>query len=165
MGARGRHAARVTLRPLVGLTQKATLSVSGSLIGTWRAVHYQTWDAQGRISTPFGDPVSGYAVFDPTGHAFIQMMRTPPVPPFASANAPTSEEIRTAYSAFAAYYGTYRIDDAARIVTIRVEGSNMPSYTGSDQVRPFHIEGDTLRLGIPSEYQATLVRVETLIQK
>lgn len=138
---------------------RSALSDPGSLIGTWRAVRYQTWDAQGRISTPFGDPVSGYAVFDPTAHAFIQLMRMPPAPRFASANAPTAEELRTAYSAFAAYYGTYTIDDAAQTVTIHVEGSNMPSYMGSQQVRPFRIQGDTLILGIPNQYQATLVRV------
>jgi hypothetical protein len=35
----------------------------------------------------------------------------------------------------------------------------MPSLTGSKQVRPSHIEGDTLTLGIPGQYRATPVRV------
>ena len=86
-------------------------------------------------------------------------MRTPPVPPFASPAAPTSEEIETAFSAFAAYYGPYTIDRVASTFTIRVEGSNMPSYTRTEQVRRFAIEGDTLRLGTAGEYQATLIRV------
>lgn len=129
------------------------------LVGTWRGVRYEVWDEQGRVTTPFGDPISGYAVFDQTGHAFIQLMRTPPLPPFASASAPTPDELAAAFSAFAAYYGPYAIDRATSTLTIRVEGSNMPSYTHSEQVRRFVIEGDTLRLGVPGQYQATLTRV------
>lgn len=134
-------------------------STSHLLLGTWRVLRYETWDSQGRSATPFGDPAAGYAVFDATGHAFIQLMRTPPARPFASPDRPTSKEIRAAYFGFAAYYGTYTTDDAARVVTIRVEGSNMPSYTGTDQVRSYHIEGETLTLGVPGQYRATLSRV------
>jgi hypothetical protein len=47
----------------------------------------------------------------------------------------------------------------ARVLTVHVEGSNMPSYTGTDQVRPFRLAGDTLFLGIPGQYPATLLRV------
>lgn len=133
---------------------------SHALVGTWRGIRYQTWNAQGQIATPFGDPVSGYAVFDDTGHAFIQLMRMPAVQPFQAPAAPTEQEVRDAFSAFAAYYGSYTIDAAASSVTIQVEGSNLPSYTGSRQVRRFQIENDTLTLGIPGQYQATLVRVK-----
>ena len=131
----------------------------GPFVGTWRAVRYQTWDAQGRVATPIGDPPSRYVVFADTGRAFVHLMRTPAVKPFASPNAPTPEEIRDAYFAYAGYYGTYTVDEAARILTIRAEGSNMPSYTGTDQVRPYRMSGDTLFLGVPGQYQATLVRV------
>ena len=136
-----------------------TMSDSPGLVGTWRAVRYRAWDAQGNVSTPFGDPTSGYAVFDQTGHAFVQLMRMPAVSPFTSPDAPTEQEIRNAFSAFAAYYGPYTVDAASQSVTIDVEGSNLPGYIGSRQVRPFTIGDDTLTLGIPGQYQADLVRV------
>lgn len=85
------------------------------------------------------------------------MMRMPPVPPFASPSAPTAAEIEAAFNGFLAYYRPFTIDGDA--VAIRVEGSNTPSYTGSTQVRRLAIDGDTLRLGIPGQYQATLPRV------
>lgn len=138
---------------------RTTMSDRELLVGTWRLVQYQTWDSERRMETPFGDPASGYAVFDATGHAFVQLMRTPPTPPFASPNEPTTEEIRAAYSGFAAYYGKYTIDDISQTVTIHVEGSSMPSYVGTDQARPFRIEDDTLTLGVPNLYRATLARV------
>lgn len=135
------------------------MSTPDPLSGTWRLLRYEAWDSRGRISTPFGDPAAGYAVFDATGHAFIQLTRTPAVPPFASPVAPTPDELRAAYFGFAAYHGTYTIDGASQTVTIHVEGSSLPSYTGTQQVRPFRIDGDTLTLGVPNQYLATLVRV------
>lgn len=126
---------------LVSSFRVAAMQKPDPLAGTWRVSSYETWNAQGQTVTPFGDAPSGYAVFDTTGHAFIQMMGTAPD------------------SAFAAYYGTYTIDDAGQTVTIHVEGSSMPSYTRTDQVRPFRVEGDTLTLGVPGQYRATLVRV------
>lgn len=120
---------------------RTTPSEPDALISTWRVVSYETWNPQGQVSTPFGDAPSGYAVFDATGHAFIQLM----------GNSPGA--------AFAAYYGTYTTDHDARVVTIRVEGSNVPSYIGTDQVRPYRVDGENLTLGVPNEYRATLVRV------
>lgn len=136
------------------------MSNRDALVGSWRVVSYETWNSQGEVSKPFGDSPSGYAVFDATGHAFIQLMRTPAARPFVSPATPTADEIRAAYAAFAAYYGTYTVDNAAQTLTIHVEGSNMPSYTGTDQVRPFRVEGETLTLGVPNQYRATLVRVK-----
>lgn len=129
------------------------------IVGTWRIARYQRWDAQGQIAAPYGDPPSGYVVFDGTGRAFVQMMRTPPVRPFTSPYEPTPEEARDAYHAYAGYYGSYTVDEAARVLTVRAEGSNWPAYTGTDQRRPFRLAGDTLFLGVPGQYQATLVRV------
>ena len=98
-------------------------------------------------------------MLDGTGRAFVQMMRTPPVRPFASPYEPTPEEARDAYHAYAGYYGTYTVDEAARVLTVHAEGSSWPAYTGTDRKRPFRLAGDTLFLGVPGQYQATLVRV------
>lgn len=130
-----------------------------ALIGTWRGLRFETWDAQGRAATPFGDPISAYVVFDATGHAFVQMMKVPPVAPSASAEDATPEALRAALDAFIGYYGPYLIDEEKKTFTIHVEGSNLPTYVGSRQVRHFRIEGDTLTMGTPGAYQATLVRV------
>jgi hypothetical protein len=129
------------------------------VVGTWRIARYQRWDAQGRVGTPYGDPTSGLVVFDAAGRASVQMMRTPPVRPFATPYEPTPEEARDAYHAYVGYYGTYTVDEAARVLTVRAEGSSWPAYTGTDQKRPFRLAGDTLFLGVPGRYQATLVRV------
>ena len=154
------------LLPLVGLIAgcmllpAAQMNPKNELIGTWRLLQYETWSPGGSRRTPFGEQPSGYAVFDDTGHAFIQLMRTPPVNPLpAGVGGATADELRNLYQAYAAYYGTYTVDAETRAVVIAVEGSNLPAYLKTQQVRPFRIDGDKLVLGVPGEYQATLSRV------
>ena len=132
--------------------------VGSPLIGTWRLVQYETWDSTGTRQTQLGESPSGYAVFDATGHAFIQLMQLAAVSADAPATASPERALASAAS-FGAYFGTYVVDDARQELTITVEGSNLPTYIASKQKRPFKLLGDTLRLGVPREYQATLVRV------
>lgn len=60
---------------------------------------------------------------------------------------------------YAAYYGPYSIDPSGASFGVRVEGTNIASYVSTEQRRPFRISGDTLFLGIPGQYQATLLRL------
>lgn len=115
------------------------------LVGVWRVATFETWDSAGSVARPYGDRPSGYAVFDPAGLAFIQMM------------AVDGGEPRP--STYISYYGPFDTDAAGTTLTVRVEGSNRAGYLGTEQVRRYSVAGDTLRLGIPGEYQATLGRV------
>ena len=118
------------------------------LLGTWRLVSYETWNAAGDVSQPLGAPPAGYAVFDATGHAFIQLAQ-------GSAHGARADDVA---KSFMAYFGTFTVDDENTEITIFVEASNAPSYVGSLQVRPFQIRGDMLVLGILGQYRATLHR-------
>lgn len=131
------------------------------LIGTWRLERFEDWDSTGAVTRAFGDRPAGYVVYDPTGHVSVHIMRTPPVPPFASGDNSrgTAEEVRAAYDAYVAYFGTYTVDEARSTVTHQVEGSLWPSYTGTSQTRPFRISGDTLLLGVPGQWERELIRV------
>ena len=122
---------------------------TNGLIGTWRLVRYFDTDASGNVSYPFGKKPMGYFIYDPTGHLSVQIMRVPATPNFASGadDRGTDAEVRAAYDGYLAYFGTYRIDQAKGVVTHVVEGSLKPSYTGTDQPRPFRLEGDTLIIG------------------
>jgi len=121
-------------------------SSAHAIVGTWRFVRYQTWDATGVPSTPFGAVPAGYIVFDANGIAVVQLSTR-------LSATDTTQDV-----SFGAYYGTYTIDPGDT-VRIKVEGANFSGYTGTTQVRPFRIARDTLYLGVPRAYQATLVRV------
>jgi hypothetical protein len=123
-------------------------STASDLVGTWRVERITDTDASGRVVHPYGERPKGYIVYDPTGHLHVQIMRTPATPPFASGDDArgSDAEVRAAYSGFVAYFGTWQVDAGKGVVVHRVEGSLMPGYTGTDQPRPFRVDGDVLTI-------------------
>jgi Lipocalin-like domain len=130
-----------------------------SIVGTWRLLSYEDWDKSGRRTVPFGEHPRGYIVFDPTGHVTIQIMRMPALPPLASGDeeVATPGEKQAAYDAYAAYFGTYTVRNG-QFVT-HVEGSLRPTYTNTDQPRPFTLTGDRLIIGDQKRWKRVLQRV------
>ena len=128
----------------------APIGLGARLIGTWRVVKYVNTDATGKVTYPFGEHPAGYFVYDSTGHLSVQILRMPATRGFASGddNKGTDSEVRSAYDGYVAYFGTYRVDEKNSIVTHVVEGSLKPSYTGTDQPRPFKLDGDDLVIEI-----------------
>jgi hypothetical protein len=120
--------------------------LADKLVGTWRVVRFVDTDPSGNVTYPFGEKPRGYVVYDPTGHLSVQIMRMPAQPTFAAGDDDkgTDAEVRAAYDGFVAYFGTYRVDEVNSVVTHVVEGSLKPSYTGTDQPRPFKLDGDVL---------------------
>ena len=126
-------------------TNNSADSLAARLIGTWRVVEMIDTDRAGQARHPYGEHPLGYIVYDATGHLHVQVMRTPATPPFAAGDQNGSEqELRAAYDGYVAYFGTYRVDEANSTVTHQVQGSLMPSYTGTDQPRPIKLKGDEL---------------------
>ena len=141
-------AAVVTAQPVTRAsaqtpTQAAALAAKAGLVGTWVLVRYENTDAKGKFEQPFGVHPRGYFVYDATGHVNIQIARNPPLPnPATDEDAKT--QLRDGIVSYLAYFGTYRLDLEAQTVTHVVEGSLMPSYRDTEQVRPFKLEGDML---------------------
>jgi hypothetical protein len=136
------------LAAALSIAAPAGAAEAADLVGTWRVERIVDTDADGKAHYPYGEKPEGYIVYDATGHLHVQVMRTPPTPPFASGDdlRGTDAEVRAAYRGYIAYFGRYRVDAKKGMVTHQVEGSLMPSYTGTDQPRPFRIEGDVLTI-------------------
>ena len=117
------------------------------LTGTWRVVSFMRHDKQGQPGEPLGAEPMGYAVFDATGHAFIQLGRNP-------ADGGYPEEIA---KSLMCYFGPFAVE--GDLVTVTVESSNIADYVGSKQARNFKVEGDMMTIGTPGKYQAALKRV------
>ena len=109
-------------------------SLVSQLVGTWQVMELVDTDPNGKVSYPYGRHPTGYIVYDDTGHLHVQVMRTPATSPFAAGDEQgTDKEVRAAYDGYVAYFGTYEVDEAQGKVIHRVQGSLMPSYTGTDQ--------------------------------
>ena len=120
-------------------------TLASRLLGTWQVLELVDTDPDGKIHYPYGKQPKGYIVYDRTGRLHVQVMRTPPTRPFAAGDqAGTEAEVRAAYDGYVAYFGTYEVDEVHGQVIHRVEGSLMPSYTGTDQPRPIKVVGDEL---------------------
>jgi hypothetical protein len=131
--------------------QAAAIATQIGLVGTWQLVRFEDTDAKGVVVKRFGEHPKGQFVYDATGHLSINIMRTPPAALFASGDddTGTDAEVRAAFDGYVAYFGTYRVDTVRNVLTHVVEGSFKPSYTGTDQLRPFKLSGDVLVIGGP----------------
>ena len=144
-----------------GNTTAPQANTAESLVGTWRLlVADDRLDAKSPWEHSYGKNPLGYFVYDNTGHVFIQFCTNPPTPPFSAGDfQPTAHEAESAYLNYVAYFGTYTVDAERHIVTHHVEGSLLPSYTATDQVRPYHLHGEYLELGDGKTWRRVLVRV------
>jgi hypothetical protein len=130
------------------------------IIGTWRLISAEDKDPNTGQWVPytFGNPPSGYFIYDATGHASVQIMTTPPQE-IKKPDEPTPPEALAIFNAYIAYYGSYTVDSAN--VTVQVEGALDPSQVGSAQARPYELsDDDTLIIGDQVTYKRTLKRVK-----
>ena len=129
------------------------------VIGTWRLISAEDKDPNTGKWVPytFGNPPSGYFIYDATGHASVQIMTTPPQT-IATPDDPTADEALAIFNAYIAYYGSYTVDSAN--ITVQVEGALDPSQVGTAQARPYELSGDTLIIGDQVTYKRTLKRVK-----
>ena len=127
------------------------------VIGTWNLISAEDKDpTTGKWQKyTFGNPPSGYFIYDDTGHASIQIMTTPPVQ-IATPDSPTPDEALEIFNNYIAYYGTYTVDESN--ITVQVEGAWDPSQVGTAQVRPYELRGDELIIGDQTTYKRVLKR-------
>ena len=134
-------------------------NLQSQVIGTWRLISAEDKDPNTGKWVPytFGNPPSGYFIYDATGHASVQIMTTPPQT-IATPDSPTPDEALAIFNAYIAYYGSYTVDSAN--ITVQVEGALDPSQVGTAQARPYEVSGDTLIIGDQVTYKRTLKRVK-----
>jgi hypothetical protein len=119
---------------------------AADLIGTWRVTGFQQWSPDGREHHPIGKTPAGFAVFDTTGRVFFQLSKS-------TGEGASPEDVA---NAFMAYFG--RCTVTGDTLTITAESGNSPDDVGTTQTRTITLDGDTLTIGTPGQFQATLRR-------
>jgi hypothetical protein len=128
-----------------------------AVAGTWKLISAEdVVDGKWKPYT-FGNPPSGYFIYDASGIASVQIMTTPPVTLSDPDDGPTPEEALDIFNGYIAYYGTWTVD--AVNITVQVEGAWDPRQVGTAQSRPYQLDGDTLIIGNQTTYKRTLQRV------
>jgi len=113
--------------------------------GTWSLVSIRYVKPDGSAVEPFGPNAKGMLVFD--GTRFATQVMAANLPKFASNNrmVGTQQEYESISHGVVAYFGTYTVNEAGRILTLHIERSSFPNWEGIDQLRKFEFAGDELR--------------------
>ena len=120
-------------------------------VGTWKLVNTEQRNARGEVIPPAsaapGNPNrTGYIIYDPTGYMAVSIM---PVGRTKYVGAqPTDDEAKAAITGYAAYFGTFSVNEAEGIVTHHLQGSLNPGMA-PDQKRFFEFSGKRLSLKPP----------------
>lgn len=126
---RGRAAAALAVvllgTPITG-AQTSPARDTPRFVGTWRLVSETT---------------TGIMIYDNLGNMAAQVMPNRVRRKYAAAE-PTPEEAKDAITGYLAYFGTYTVDEQARIVTHHRKGNINPGQVGDDVVRAYVFESN-----------------------
>ena len=117
----------------------ATAQTSQDVVGTWQLVSNTNIRQDGTKVDIFGTNPKGLYIFTNNGH-------------FAM-NEGTAEENKAIVQGSIALFGTYSVAD--KVLTLKVEGSTWPSWTGTDQKRNFTLSADELKWSLPASVGGT----------
>jgi hypothetical protein len=62
----------------------------------------------------------------------------------------TADENKMAVHGNIAYFGTYTVSEADKMITIRITGSTFPNWVGTEQKRQLTVSGDELHYVNPT---------------
>lgn len=112
-------------------------------IGTWRLAALTGHD--GAPEPNRGAHPTGMIHYDETGHMSVQIVPDRTRRAF-SGRYPTPEEAQAAVIGYTAYFGTYSIDERARVVTHHREGNIHPGGVGDFSRRYEFLTDDRVAL-------------------
>jgi hypothetical protein len=137
-------------------------TLKDQLVGTWTLLLADDVKADGSQAGAFGPNPLGQVIFTPDGHYSLQIARSN-LPKFAanSRQKGTPEENKAAVQGSVSYFGTYAVDDATKVLNIRIEGSSYPNLDDTRQKRQITaLTDDTLTWSNPIAGNPALVRAE-----
>mgnify|MGYP000855267460 FL=1 len=110
--------------------------------GAWKLVSYEVEvQSSGEIMHPMGKAPSGYVMFSPDARVWFVLTGEGRKP------AKTAEEKAALLDTVIAYSGRYRLEGDKWITSVDVAWN--PAWVGTEQTRPFRIEGDRLQVLTP----------------
>jgi len=113
-----------------------------NIVGTWKLVSYVVEvQSTGEKMPVMGQKPTGYTAFLPSGRVFFVLTGE------GRQAAKTDAEKASLLSTLVAYSGTYRIEGDKWITKVEVAWN--PEWIGTEQTRPFKLEGDKLQVLTP----------------
>jgi len=121
------------------------------LVGTWKLISAEFRRVNGAVIPLYGENPAGLLMYDAAGNMSVHIMqRLRPQFEIADRLGGTPEQIQAAFQGYQAYFGTYSIDENARVVTHHITGALLPNWVGVDQKRFYELSGNRLILRTPA---------------
>ena len=150
---------------------QAEANFGPGIVGTWQLVEFEDVE-DGRIVHAFGPRPLGLFIYTADGHVAIQIANpaNPSCVAPSKASRPgrtddrlrptcTAEQMQALVDGSVAYWGTYTVDAEAGTVVHHVTSDLSNGYAGSDQSRPFRLDGDRLVIGDGKTWTRVLKRL------
>jgi Lipocalin-like domain len=117
-----------------GLPRAAVAQTAKDLVGSWTVISVDNVSPDGARTPAFGPNPKGIVIFGDDGRYAELIMRSD-LPKIAAANRAqgTPDENKAIVQGTLAFFGPYSV--TGNVVTLAVEGSNYPNWTGGDQKR------------------------------
>ena len=111
-------------------------SLKEQLVGTWKLVSSHNIRSDGSKIDRSGPNPKGIVIYTGDGH-FVFVNTRPDLPKFASnsRDQATPEEYKAVVQGSLAYFGTYSVNEADKVITAKIEGSTFPNQVGADDRR------------------------------
>jgi Lipocalin-like domain len=126
--------AALGLALLPGSGTAQTKSIKDQLVGTWTLVSEVDTQSDGKKSEGFGPNPLGVYMFDANGH-FAQMLMRADLPKYANRLQGTPEQNKAVAQGLVAYYGTYSVNEADKVVAVHIVGGSFATFNGTDGKR------------------------------
>jgi hypothetical protein len=125
-------------------------SLKDQLVGMWTLVAESETTSDGKKSEGFGPNPLGTYMFDANGH-FTQMLMRADLPKFDNRLQGTPEQNKAVVQGSVAFYGTYTVDEAAKVITVHIVGGSFAKFNGTDGKRVItSLTADELRFTNPA---------------
>ncbi len=120
------------------------------IAGSYRVESVERYD-EGTVRHPFGEHPEGMLLYGRDGAmaAVVGAGGRPRVEMdlLAESGGASDADLAAAFRSAYGFAGTYEVD--GDVVRHRIGVSTMPNWVGTEQVRPFELQGDTLTLYPP----------------
>jgi hypothetical protein len=133
------------------ITALALALLPGSIVAQQKSLKEQlvgTWI----LTTLPGAGQKGILMFD-AGGRYTRIAGKSDRPKFKSPGQPTIEERAAAQQTFGANFGTWSVDEADKMLIVRVEGASNPNLEGTERKDKISVNGDELRIQGPDPGQ------------
>jgi len=143
MSRSGMPSQSVVLVAVISLISAQVVNAeSAAVVGTWKLLSYEVEvQATGERWPVMGNNPTGYVVFNPEGRVFFVLTGE-------GRKAATNDKERAdLLSTLVAYTGSYRLEGDKWITKVDVAWN--PEWVGTEQIRPFTLDGDRLQVTTP----------------